>query len=81
MPNASVKNVNHGITSLDKVICIEGFAKYSSGVTIFIPNVNVNSVDANVSISIGSTQVTIDTGTTDRSGATAYITLYYTKTS
>lgn len=60
---------------------MEGFARYSNGTTIFIPNVNVNTTGANISISVGTTQITIDTGTNDRSGATAYITLYYTKTS
>lgn len=81
LPNATAKNVNHNISSISNVINIEGFAKYTSGVTIFIPNVNTNSVGSGISISVSTTQITIDTGSTDRSEATAYITIYYTKTS
>lgn len=81
LPNATTKNVNHNISSISNVINIEGFAKYTSGITIFIPNVNTKTVGSGISISVSTTQITIDTGNTDRSGANAYITLYYTKTS
>lgn len=81
LPNATTKNVNHNISSISNIINIEGFAKYTTGVTIFIPNVNTYAVGGNVSISVSATQISIDTGNTDRSGASAYITLYYTKTS
>lgn len=80
LPNANTKSVNHGI-SFSRVIKIEGVAQYSNGGVIFLPNANVVSAEANVSIFISTTQITIDTGGQDRSDATAYITIYYTKSS
>lgn len=79
LPNATQKDVSHGISSLSTIIKIEGFATDSSA-TINIPTAS-NSANSNIDIWVSSTNVSISTAN-DMSGyTTCYITLYYTKSS
>ena len=78
LPNASGKSVNHNI-SFDRMIHIEGLCQYQNGICLSLPSSNNSYLNAQTELTINTTQITINTGGQDRSQATAYITLYYTK--
>lgn len=80
LPNNTNKGVNLNIPNLGMVIGTEAFCAYSNGVNFPIPFTNVNDFDSSVMLNYTATQVVITTKS-DRSGATGYITMYYTKTS
>lgn len=77
LPNATSKKVAHNIASFSRVIRTEGVACYTNGVSLPLPFVS-NVQNASVELSVNSTEITIAAGT-NRSGATAYTTVYYTK--
>lgn len=78
LPNAGGKQVSHGISGLDTVIKMEGFAKGSAAYTpLPFPGTASNPAGF-IQVGITSTVVSIGTGA-DRSNATGYVTLYYTK--
>ena len=79
LPNADAKSVAHGISSLGKVIKMEGYCFRSSDSTSMpIPFVSQNAA-AQISLYVAGTDVVVATGT-DRSNTTdAYVTLYYVK--
>ena len=78
LPNATGKQVNHGISGLDTVVKMEGFARDPNAFTpLPFPGSGSNPAGF-IQVGITSTAVSIGTGT-DRSNATGYITLYYTK--
>ena len=78
LPNATGKQVNHGISGLDTVVKMEGFAKDPNAFTpLPFPGTSSNPAGF-IQVGITSTAVSIGTGT-DRSNATGYVTLYYTK--
>lgn len=80
LPNATTKTVDHNITGLSTVINVYGVANYANGVALPLsfaaPANNVNAVGLNLT----STGVQITAGT-DRSTASAYIVIEYTKSS
>lgn len=79
LPNAANKAVAHGITNLNRVIRVEAIADYGTGNTKFpIPFSSPAGLGSSVSLVIESSTIEIRTGI-DRSGATAYVTIYYTK--
>lgn len=79
LPNAANKAVAHGISNLNRVIRVEAIADYGTGNTKFpIPFSSTARLEASVSLAIESSTIEIRTGS-DRSGATAYVTIYYTK--
>lgn len=80
LPNNSDKAVNLNISNLGMVIRTEAFCVYPNGINFPIPFTNVNDVTYSVMMNYTATQVVITTKS-DRSGATGYITIYYTKTS
>ena len=83
LPNATIKNVAHGISNLGKVIKIEGTCyRNSDGVTFQIGNCPNPSAGLPTSITtvVYSDKIEITTGL-DRTSFKAEITLYYTKTS
>lgn len=81
LPNAADKAVAHGISNLNRVIRVEAIADYGTGNTKFpIPFSSPTGLGSNVSLAIESSTIGIRTGN-DRSGATAYVTIYYTKSS
>lgn len=78
LPNATGKQVNHGISGLDTIIKMEGFAKDPNAFTpLPFPGTAANPAGF-IQVGITSTVISIGTGT-DRSNATGYVTLYYTK--
>lgn len=79
LPNATAKSVNLSITNLGVIINTEAFCVYSNGINFPIPFTNTNDFASSVMLNYSSTQVTITTGT-DRSSATGYVTIFYTKT-
>lgn len=81
LPNAANKSVAHGISNLNRVIRVEAIADYGTGNTKFpIPFSTPSGLGSSVSLAIESSTIEIRTGS-DRSGATAYVTIYYTKSS
>lgn len=85
LPNATTKTVAHNISNIHLMIKAEGFF-HTSLVDVFSPfpqnfSGNPNMFNGNVStMVVTKTDVRIDC-TGNMSGATAYITLYYTKSS
>lgn len=77
LPNATTKSVAHGVSGLSEVVKIEGIAKSSSGNYASVPVVPGNA-NALCDCSVNSTDVTMTAGS-DRSGWSAYVTFYYTK--
>jgi hypothetical protein len=80
LPNGGVKDVAHGIT-YDRIIDVRGFAQLGNGTVLPLPFVNIVTLNYGIVLLINSTNISIDVGGADRSGATAYITIYYTKSS
>lgn len=79
LPNNTTKSVNHNISNLAMPVAIDGVA-YSSGGFYSLPVSSPVDISYNISTSVGTTQVNIRTGR-DYSSFSAYITLYYIKTS
>lgn len=83
LPNNSIKTVAHGITGINKIIKMEGYAYRSSPNTLWV-NLNWPSVaTAASSIAIGAdlTNISVFTGTDRTAFTESYVTLYYTKSS
>lgn len=82
LPDSTTKQVQHGITNLNRVIKMEGYS-YRSADGLTFP-LNFSSVVANAN-SIGTTvtptYISVDTGMNRTNITECYITLYYTKTS
>lgn len=77
LPNATTKAVSHGISNLNIVVKIEGFAVIN-GRTLPLPHVSTGQ-DSHIGIEADRSYVVVKTFNYDRSGYTGYITLYYTK--
>ena len=77
LPNATTKDVAHGISGLSEVVKIEGIAKNSSGNYTSVPVVPSNA-NALCDCSVNATNISMSAGS-DRSGWSAYVTIYYTK--
>lgn len=83
LPNASIKTVAHGITGINRIIKMEGYAYRSSSNTLWV-DLNWPSVaTAASSIAIGAdlTNISVFTGADRTTFTESYVTLYYTKTS
>lgn len=79
LPNATTKNVAHGISNLDLVIDIKGCAWDGSSTWLPIPNAGSSS--ATIEAYVYSSNIVITTGMDRTSFTTSYVTLYYTKSS
>ena len=77
LPNATSKNVAHGISALGIILDMRGAAFYSNGVQLPLPF--VSTVQTAVSLNATSTDIAIVTAG-DRTAASGYVTLWYTKT-
>lgn len=77
LPNATSKSVAHNISSLSSIIKMEGVAAYPTNVYIPMP-FSSQTAGGDISLNCTATDVVITTGN-DRSGASAYVTIYYTK--
>lgn len=79
LPNASNKNVNHGISNLDYVVSYEGLAYDSTTRTFYpLPTVSISTNAAQTNMAITSSAIEIVTAE-NRSSRRAYIVLEYTK--
>lgn len=78
LPNATVKNVAHGISNLGELVKYEGTVR---NVTNIFLNINSPGVTSGYLRTIVDNTNIIVVTDVDRSGDTAYITLYYTKSS
>lgn len=83
LPNASTKQVTHGIASIGTVIDAKGSALRSTDSLWFLipntPNPSVGNVNVGIGMTVSSSSIEISTGT-DRTNMTGYVTLWYTKT-
>ena len=77
LPNATSKNVAHGISSLGIMVDMRGVAFYTNGISLPLPFVAISQ--ASISLNTTSTDVVITTAN-DRSTSSGYVTLWYTKT-
>lgn len=83
LPNSTSTDYPHNISNLSQVIKIEGFMLTSSGGAWplpQVPNPTASSLSTGIRVSVSSTDITIDAGS-NRSSNSAYITLYYIKSS
>lgn len=79
LPNATTKTVAHGISNIGLVVKYEAIATYGSNSTqIPIPFVSDN-LYAQVALRVEANDIVLWCQV-DRSPATSYVTLYYTKT-
>ena len=88
LPNATIKDVAHGITNIDNVIDVFGIAAgeiNSTKYSFHLPSVGVHTslaeeaVKYNMALTIIGANIRIQTGI-DRSSFSAYVTIRYTKT-
>lgn len=84
LPNATIKTVAHGVTSIGTVIDAKGSALRSTDSVWFLipntPNPLVGNVNVGIGITVSSSSIEISTGA-DRANMTGYVTIWYTKTS
>lgn len=80
LPNATTKTVAHGISGLSQVVRLEGIISRPGGVYSPAPFVSYSSISDQIELSVHNTEVLASTGY-DWSTSTAYITIYYTKSS
>ena len=80
LPNSSIKNVDHGVANIARVVKIDGIISFGSNTWSNIPLV-YQGVDSiyNAEFQVTTTQVHCATSK-DRSNLSAIITFYYTKT-
>ena len=78
LPNATSKNIPHGITNIDKVISASGFAYYTDSATLLLPFVHTTA-SSQVMLSVSSTDIIITTGADQSAYTTTYVTIRYTK--
>ena len=79
LPNATTKTVVHGVSNFGYLVKLEA-ASYNGDRWMPISAASPLTVGASVVITVDSTSIFISTGT-DRRNDSAYVTLYYTKTS
>lgn len=84
LPNATATNVNHNISNVSSIWADMSFSyvRFSDGSTSPFNYIGGNNSNLNASIElrgVTKTKFTIDTHTTNRSSASAYVTLFYTK--
>lgn len=78
LPSSGSKSTSHGISNLDKVINIYGFA--NTNTYKFPLPYTTNSNQSNISLYASATNVIVEVGQ-DRSGFTGWAIMEYTKTS
>ncbi len=78
LPNSATKDVPHGIENLSAVITMKGYALYTNQI-LPIPFTHVSAIASQIQIYIYEDNLKIVTAI-DRSTATGYVILEYTKT-
>lgn len=82
LPNAKTKDVAHGITDLGNIIKIDGWAYISTDSQHYpLPYVTPSNISNLVGVYVRGANIRILTGIDRSEATTAYVTLYYTKTS
>ena len=77
LPNSTAKTVAHSITSLGKIIKLEGYGRKTNGATYPLPYASAGS--GSIELYADNTNIEITT-TNDRTDISeCYVTLYYTK--
>ena len=79
LPNATTKEVAHGITNLANVIKFEGWT-YNSAQYFPLPYVSTTAVNS-MAVMVRGANIRIITGIDRSDYTTSYVTLYYTKSS
>lgn len=79
LPNATSKTVPHGVSDLENVIKIEGWAVRSSTDDFFPLPFTSKIAEYSIVITVTPTNIAIDCGV-DRTNLDGYVTIYYTKT-
>lgn len=79
LPNATSKNVAHGISNLDLVVDLKGVARNSNGQHIPLNFAATDNVANGCNVRVMGSNININSGI-DRSGFTGYCTIQYTKT-
>lgn len=83
LPNATAKDVAHGITNLSRVISVNGISKNTTtGKSVTVPTIQIDAITYQVSIVVDSTNITLTTGSgADLSSYNeTYIIIRYLKT-
>lgn len=80
LPNSTLGSYAHGITSLREMVRFEGTGKRPSPSfnLISIPNVNNQSIGAQIQVSVDATNINLRSSN-DYSGYSGVVTLFYTK--
>lgn len=79
LPNATTKNIAHGISNLNHVINYKGWCYNINGIDAPLLFVDKTAVGHNIAIYSNKTNIIIETGI-DRSDWNGFVTLQYTKT-
>lgn len=82
LPNAAVKDVLHGIVTLERVISFVGVSRNpTTGQQLNLPHLAIASSSFYVAmlINTGGTQIRLQTGTNYTAFTQTYVTLFYTK--
>ena len=80
LPNASNKNVAHGISNLKQVLLCIAMTMESSGTCAQLPYVNNSQLNKCINYTIDRTNITVSTAADRSTFVTTYFTLVYTKT-
>lgn len=80
LPNATTKNVPHGISNLDYIIEVYGVSSDGGSIQANLPYVNPASLSNAVSIKINGSNIQIITASNMSTFTKTYVTLRYTKT-
>lgn len=78
LPDTNIKSVAHGITGIDQVVHLYGWADNGAGLVFPLTNADSNA-GGSVKLHIDATNVNITTGA-DWTGSTSHIVVEYTKT-
>lgn len=80
LPNATQSTYAHGIVNYKEFVSVTGYAKNSTGTNFPLPFANASNANYAITLFINNDNITINTGTSDRSSYSGYVTLRYTKT-
>jgi len=79
LPNNTIKQIPHGITSLGRIISASGAAQPADKSQIIpLPYTNGGNINYGVSLALDASNITLE-AKYDRSGMTGFVTVYYTK--
>ena len=80
LTNGTTKQVRHDITNLSAFVRIEGICQHTNKTAFSLPYAADSSVSYQIALAANDTYVNVSCGN-DRTAYSAYVTLYYTKTS